>query len=88
MKPEDLTLEKLTPMFQSGGAFDVWNIVAGVLFGIIGWAALSYGRKLQLWKPIVIGLALMSYPYFIYNRWLLWGIGTGLVVTLYFHHDE
>ena len=68
--------------------FDVYNILAGILFGSIGWISLSYGRKLQLWKPIAIGLALMIYPYFFSNNWLLWGVGIALLVTLYFHHDE
>jgi hypothetical protein len=28
---------------------------------------------------VAIGLVLMVYPYFIYNSWLLWGIGLGLL---------
>lgn len=42
----------------------------------------------ERWKPRVIGVALMVYPYFFTNAWLLWGIGIGLLVTLWFHHDE
>lgn len=30
----------------------------------------------------------MLYPYFIGNRYLLWGIGLGLLVLLWFYHDE
>jgi hypothetical protein len=71
-----------------GLSFDGYNILAGLLFGAIGWVALSYGRKMQLWKPISIGLALMIYPYFFTNHWLMWGVGLALVVTLWFHHDE
>ena len=68
--------------------FNGYNILAGLIFGTIGWGALSYGRKLDLWKPIAIGLALMIYPYFFSNPWLMWGIGIALLVTLWFHHDE
>ncbi|MBG7609199.1 MAG: hypothetical protein IZT59_14400 [Verrucomicrobia bacterium] len=68
--------------------FSPYNILAAFIFGSIGWGAWRYGRKLDLWKPVVIGLALMVYPYFIYNAWLLWGIGVALLVTLWFHHDE
>ncbi|MBX3741600.1 MAG: hypothetical protein KF712_11450 [Akkermansiaceae bacterium] len=75
-------------LFRSGGAFDGYNILAGLIFGTIGWGALRYGRALERWKPIVIGLAMMIYPYFFYNRILLWGIGTGLATLLWFHHDE
>jgi len=37
---------------------------------------------------VAIGLVLMVYPYFIYNSWLLWGIGVGLLVLLWFQHHE
>lgn len=65
-----------------------YSILAGLIFSMIGLGAFSYGKKLDLWQPKVIGLALMVYPYFIYNKWLLWGIGTGLLVLLWFYHDE
>ncbi len=68
--------------------FSISNIMAGVIFGAIGWGAVSYGRKLDLWKPIAIGLAMMLYPYFFSNAVLVWVIGFGLLVTLWFHHDE
>jgi hypothetical protein len=68
--------------------FNLPNLIAGLLFSIIGMSALSYGRKLKLWKPSVIGAVLMLYPYVVWNIWLLWIIGCGLLVTLWFHHDE
>jgi hypothetical protein len=68
--------------------FNPYSILAGLLFSTIGIGAFSYGKKLDLWQPRVIGLGLMVYPYFIYNKWLLWGIGCGLSVMLWFYHDE
>lgn len=68
--------------------FNGYNILAGLIFGTIGWGAFSYGRKLELWKPIAIGLTLMTYPYFFSNPWLMWGVGVGLLVLLWFHHGE
>ena len=68
--------------------FDPYNILAGIIFGTIGLGAFSYGKKLELWQPIMIGLCLMIYPYLISNLWLLWGIGVGLLVLLWFYHDE
>ena len=68
--------------------FSPYNLLAGFIFGTIGWGAFSYGRKLELWQPKSIGLGLMLYPYFIGNRYLLWGIGAGLLVLLWFYHDE
>ena len=68
--------------------FDTQVIVAGLLFGAIGFIAFWYGRKMELWKPLAIGLGLMVYPYFFQSGILLWGVGSLLVVLLWFHHDE
>ena len=68
--------------------FNPYNLLAGIIFSMIGLGAFSYGRKLDLWQPRVIGLGLMIYPYFVSNRWLLWGGGTGFLVLLWFYHDE
>ncbi len=68
--------------------FNPYTILAGLVFGIIGWGSFSYGRRLERWKPVAIGITLMAYPYFFTNPWLLWGIGSALLVTLWFHHGE
>lgn len=68
--------------------FNPYNLLAGFIFGTIGLGAFSYGRKLELWQPRAIGLALMIYPYIIRNEWLLWGTGVGLLVLLWFYHHE
>lgn len=75
----------LRPM---GLSLDPYNLLAGFIFGTLGWGAFSYGRRLELWKPRAIGIGLMVYPYLITNNWLLWGTGVGLLVLLWFHHDE
>ena len=67
---------------------DPYSILAGFIFSTIGLGAFSYGKKLELWQPKVIGLVLMVYPYFISNAWVLWGIGVSLLVTLWFYHHE
>ncbi len=68
--------------------FNPYNLLAGLIFGMLGWGAFRYGKQLDRWKPRVIGLALMFYPYFVSNAWLLWAVGVGLLVVLWFHHDE
>ena len=68
--------------------FDPYNLLAGFIFGTIGWGAFAYGRRLDLWQPRVIGITLMAYPYLIHHSWLLWGIGVGLLVLLWRFHYE
>jgi len=79
------------PVTDGGGNFfnfNPYNLLAGLVFGTIGWGAWSYGRKLELWQPRAIGVTMMVYPYLIYNAWLLWGVGVGLMVLLWFYHSE
>lgn len=87
-----LDTEKLfTGMAPDAGSFfnfNPYNILAGIVFGTIGWGAFSYGKRLELWQPRAIGVAMMVYPYLIGNAWLLWGVGVGLMVLLWFYHNE
>ena len=66
------------------GGFNWGSIVAGVIFGIIGWSAFIYGKKEKNWRPMVIGIVLMVYPYFITNAILVFAIGIALTVALFF----
>ncbi|MEN9974715.1 MAG: hypothetical protein RLZZ282_721 [Verrucomicrobiota bacterium] len=68
--------------------FNPYNLLAGLIFGTIGWGAFAYGKRLDLWQPRAIGIALMVYPYVFSNAWLLWGVGVALMVLLWFYHTE
>jgi hypothetical protein len=59
-------------------------IIGVVVFGIIGFVAYRYGKKLSLPAPKWIGIALMLYPYAIAQTWLLYAVGIGLCIGLYF----
>jgi hypothetical protein len=76
--------------FMDGGNMSGfgYTLLAGFIFGTIGMGAFAYGKKLDLWQPRLIGVALMIYPYLVSNLWVLWGIGVGLLVTLWFYHDQ
>ena len=58
-------------------------LFAGLLFGTVGLAAFVYGKKNASWRPMVIGVALMVYPYFIEQTWLLYGVGVALCAALF-----
>lgn len=56
----------------------------GMLFGSLGLGYLTYGKRQKKVMPFACGLALMVFPYFVTNLWLLLGIGVVLSVLPYF----
>lgn len=56
----------------------------GLLFGSIGLGFFMYGRKQKMAVPLLCGLALMFFPYFVSNTLLLVSIGCALIVIPYF----
>ena len=70
-----------------GGGFSAAKIVAWVVFGAIGFVAFSYGKKNGSMRPMVIGVALMAYPYFVYAAWALYVVGAALTAALYFWRE-
>jgi predicted membrane protein len=56
----------------------------GLLFGAIGLGFFVYGRRQKAVVPLVCGLTLMVFPYFITNTILLVAIGVALTVLPYF----
>jgi hypothetical protein len=60
------------------------SLLWGVLFGSIGLGFVIYGRKQRAVVPLICGLALMVFPYFVSNAILLVAIGVALVAIPYF----
>jgi hypothetical protein len=60
------------------------SLLWGLLFGSIGLGFLIYGRKQRAVVPLVCGLALMVFPYFVTNTILLIVIGLALMAIPYF----
>ena len=56
----------------------------GMLFGSIGLGFLIYGKKQRAIVPLLCGVALIIYPYFISNVILLVAIGIVLMAIPYF----
>jgi hypothetical protein len=55
-----------------------------LLFGSIGLGLFIYGKKQRAVVPLVCGIALILFPYFVSNVILLVAIGVLLVVIPYF----
>ena len=57
-------------------------LVGALLFGILGYAAYRFGKKLPDSTIKWLGIALMLYPYVISETWQLYAIGTALCAAL------
>jgi len=55
-----------------------------VLFGAIGLGFFTYGRKQKAVVPLFAGIALLAFPYFVSNVYMLVVIGVVLVALPYF----
>jgi hypothetical protein len=60
------------------------TLLWGLLFSSIGFGFFLYGRKQRAAVPMVCGLAMMIYPYFIPNVLALITIGIVLAAIPYF----
>jgi hypothetical protein len=60
------------------------SLLWGLLFGSIGLGLFIYGKRQKAVVPLLCGLVLMVFPYFISNTILLVAIGVGLVALPYF----
>jgi MFS family permease len=65
------------------GSISIATIVIAVAFSIVGYAAFRYGRKHGEPRPLILGIALMGYGYFVSNPWLSLGIGAVLTLFLF-----
>lgn len=57
------------------------TLLLGVLFSAIGLGYFIYGKKQQQIVPLVCGIVLIIYPYFIANAVLLTIIGLALCIA-------
>jgi hypothetical protein len=62
---------------------EAW-LLWGVVFGAVGLAYFVYGKKQQRFVPLLCGIALMAFPYFISNTVLLVVVGLVLSAVPYF----
>jgi len=60
------------------------SLLWGVFFGAIGLGYFVYGKKQHRFVPLLCGLGLMAFPYFMTNMVLLVVVGLALSVMPYF----
>jgi len=69
------------------GDFSTARIFAWIIFGAIGFSVFLYGKNNKFLRPMLIGIALMAYPYFISGTFFLYLVGIILIALLYFWRE-
>jgi hypothetical protein len=67
--------------------FNTAIIFAYIIFGAIGFAAFVYGKKNKLMRPMIIGIALMGYPYLFSGTLVIYLVGIALTAALFFWRE-
>jgi len=60
------------------------NIFVIIVFSFVGLAAFVYGKKNAEPRPLILGLALMIYGYFVSNAWISLGLGAVLTLLIFY----
>ena len=60
------------------------QLIWAMVFGSIGFGYFIYGKKQKAVVPLISGIALLIFPYFVSNLYLLVIVGMGLVALPYF----
>ena len=60
------------------------TLMWGVIFGAIGMGFFVYGKRQSAPIPLVCGIALMVFPYFVSNVWGTVAVGALLMAIPYF----
>jgi hypothetical protein len=63
------------------------NLIAGIIFGSIGFAAFVYGKKTMRYKVMTIGLLLMGFQFVVSDNTWTYIVGTALTAALYFFRE-
>ncbi|MBU0468184.1 MAG: hypothetical protein KKF78_09715 [Candidatus Omnitrophica bacterium] len=63
--------------------FSMAGFLGGILFGSIGFVAFMYGKRNSEFRPMILGILLISYPYFLKNTIALYIVGIALTVVLF-----
>lgn len=59
-----------------GGTAGLWW---GMLFGAVGMGYAVYGKRQSAPVPLLCGIALMVFPWFVSNAWIMALVGAALV---------
>ena len=58
-------------------------LLLSLAIGSVGLGLFIYGKKQGRLPPLVTGLLMMGYPYFVTNPWIMAGIAVALIASLW-----
>jgi len=64
------------------------QLLWGLVFSCIGLGYFLYGKKQRSAAPLICGIALMIYPYFVANAYALVAIGAVITAIPYFLRER
>src|SRR5205823_1152316 len=64
------------------------NLLSQLLISCAGMGFVLYGKKGQHLWPLIGGIALCTYPYFVTNIWALWALALAIMGGLYFLREH
>jgi hypothetical protein len=68
--------------------FSLSNLWSSLMISCLGMAFFMYGKKAQRPFPLIAGIAMSVYPFFIASLLLLWLTTGGLLAALYFTRQQ
>jgi hypothetical protein len=68
--------------------FSSANFISSMFIGLIGFAYFMYGKKAGRIYPLLAGMGMCIYPYFIASAWLMWGICAALMAACWFLREQ
>lgn len=60
------------------------GIFVSIVFSLVGFSAYLYGKRNAEPRPLIIGVSLMLYSYFVPNPWVSLGIGAVLIGLIFY----
>ena len=63
-----------------------WNILTGALLGAIGMGYIIYGRNQMHAMPVIAGILLCIFPYFVPQLWITLPLAAGVMVLPRYVH--
>jgi len=63
--------------------FDSPAFYLSLFFGLVGFSAWRYGRRVSSERHLILAVLLMSYGYFMSNAWISLFLGASLTVLLF-----